>query len=243
MDKQTKKKISKKSFRDRNLQSSHNNNRIGGEFKSDMVQGVVGGGDTWCVSETSGSVVNWNERNNENSSVSEGQKDALETVITAFKNMPFYDCYYRFIVPIEYNHPDFEGCDKEIWNVLYQLLFGSFQVECHLHEQFDGSLELYFCDADGREGVVSDLSVYELDVLILYLWTALGIYLLPTLGPEIMNMDVEPTCKECELITRDEFFSLYKKEAILMDNNLLALLEKMYDRIVKCHTESFPYRR
>lgn len=243
MDKQTKKKSSKKSFRDRNLQSSHNNNRIGGEFESDIVRGIVGRGDTWCVSETSGSVVNWNERKNKNNSVSEGQKDALETIITAFKNMPFYDCYYRFIVPIEYKHPNFEGCDKEIWNVLYQLLFGNFQVECHLYEQLDGLLELYYCDADGRKGVVSDLSVYELDVLILHLWTALGIYLLPTIGPEIMNMDVELICKECELITRDEFFSLYKKEAILLDDNLLALLEKMYNRIVKCHIESFPYRK
>lgn len=198
--------------------------------------------DTWCVSETCDSEVEWEQGGKQSSSISDGQIDALKTIVTAFKDMPSYDYYYRFIIPVEYEHPDFEGCDKETWDVLYQLLFGSFRTDCHLKEYFDGTLELCFCDAEGFDRAVSDLSVYELDVLIFNLWIALGVDVLPVTEPEQLNLDIEIECKGCDLITKEEFYSLYKIEKNGKNDNLSEMLEKMYDKIVKSDSESFVYR-
>lgn len=198
--------------------------------------------DTWYVSETCDSEVKWEQGDKQSGSISDGQKDALKTIVTAFKDMPSYDYYYRFIIPVEYEHPDFEGCDKETWDVLYQLLFGSFRTDCHLKEYFDGTLELCFCDAEGFDRAVSDLSVYELDVLIFNLWIALGVDVLPVTEPEQLNLDIEIECKGCDLITKEEFYSLYKIEKNGKNDNLSEMLENMYDKIVKSDSESFVYR-
>lgn len=198
--------------------------------------------DIWCVSETCDSEVEWEQGDKQSGSITDGQKDALKTIVTAFKDMPSYDYYYRFIIPVEYEHPDFEGCDKETWDVLYQLLFGNFRIDCHLKEYIDGTLELCFCDAEGFDRAVSDLSVYELDVLIFNLWIALGVDVFPVTEPEQLNLDVEIECKGDDLITKEEFFSLYKFDKNGLNDNLTEMLEKMYDKIVKSDSESFVYR-
>lgn len=198
--------------------------------------------DTWCVTDTCDSVLNWEQEDEQSGSISEPQQDALKTIVRAFKDMPSYDYYYRFFIPVEYEHPDFEGCDKETWDVLYQLLFGNFRTDCHLKEYIDGTLELCFCDAEGFDRAVSDLSVYELDVLIFNLWIALRVDVFPVTEPEQLNLDVEIECKECDLITKEEFFSLYKIEKNGLNDNLSGMLERMYNKIVKCDSESFVYR-
>ena len=198
--------------------------------------------DTWNVSDTCDSVLDWEQEDKQSGSISEGQQDALKTIVRAFKDMPSYDYYYRFIIPVEYEHPDFEGCEEETWDVLYQLLFGNFRIDCHLKEYIDGTLELCFCDAEGFDRAVSDLSVYELDVLIFNLWIALGVDVLPVTEPEQLNLDVEIECKEGDLITKEEFFSLYKFDKNGLNDNLIEMLEKMYDKIVKSDSESFVYR-
>ena len=176
------------------------------------------------------------------SSVSDGQKDALKEIVAAFKDLPSYEYYYRFITPIEYKHPDFEECDEEVWNVLYQLLFGSFVMECHLEERIDGLLDLCFYGADSHSGSVSNLNSYELDVLILHLWTAMGNDLLPLMEEENLNQEIEIQFEEGDLISKEDFFSLYQLDESDLDNSLNETLEKMYDKIVKCDAESFPYR-
>lgn len=185
---------------------------------------------------------NHQEKEHQCDSVSDGQKNALKDIVTAFKDLPSYEYYYRFITPIEYKHPDFEECDEEVWSVLYQLLFGSFVMECHLDERIDGLLDLCFCGADSHSGSVSNLTSYELDVLILHLWTAMGNDLLPLMEEEYLNQEIEIQFEEGDLISKEDFFSLYQLDESDMDNNLNETLEKMYDKIVKCDAESFPYR-
>jgi hypothetical protein len=175
-------------------------------------------------------------------SVSDGHKNALKEIVTAFKDLPSYEYYYRFITPIEYKHPDFEECDEEVWSVLYQLLFGSFVMDCYLDERIDGLLDLCFYDADSHSGSVSNLTSYELDVLILHLWTAMGNDLLPLMEEENLNQEIEIQFEEGDLISKEDFFSPYQLDESDLDNNLNETLEKMYDKIVKCDAESFPYR-
>ena len=182
------------------------------------------------------------QRNEQDDVISDKQEDVFGDIVKTFKDIPSYDYYYRFITPITYAHPDFEECDEETWEVLYRLLFGSLTMDCHLEERFDGSLDLRFCDVNGCGDTVSDLTLYELNVLFLRLWIELGNNDLRIMESENLNQEVECEFDENDLISKEDFFALYKIDKRNPSNNLSAILEKMYDKIVKCDAESFPYR-
>jgi hypothetical protein len=167
------------------------------------------------------------------------QKEAFRDIVEAFKDLPSYDYYYRFFSPIEYTHPDFEECDEETWTVLFQLLFGSLRIDCHLDEQSDGSLDIRFCDTDGSGNTTSELTLLELEILIVDLWTEMGKGVLQIMEPENLNQEVKYELEEGALVSKKDFLSLYNVDE---NSNLSAMLEKMYERIVKCDGESFPYR-
>lgn len=198
--------------------------------------------DDWCVPEECDQRKVLSQESEHSTPVLNGQKDALQEIVAAFKELPSYDYYYRFITPIEYEHPDLEECDEELWNVLYQLLFGSFVMDCHLDERIDGSLDLRFCDVNGHDSSVSKLTLYELDVLMLHLWTAMGNDLLPVMEEGNLNQEREFKFGEDDLISKEDFFSLYKLDEGALDSNLYETVEKMYEKIVKCDAESFSYR-
>lgn len=182
------------------------------------------------------------QRNEQNDVTSDKKEDIYVDIVKTFKEIPSFDYYYRFITPMTYAHPDFEECDEETWAVLYRLLFGSLTMDCHLMEHFDGSLDIHFCDVDGFGGNVSELTLYELNVLFMRLWVELGKNDLQIMGPKNLNQEVECEFDENDLISKEDFFALYKIDKSNPDDNLLAILEKMYDKIVKCDAESFPYR-
>ncbi len=182
------------------------------------------------------------QRNEQDDAFSDKQEDVFGDIVKTFKDIPSYDYYYRFITPITYAHPDFEECDEETWEVLYRLLFGSLTMDCHLEERFDGSLDLRFCDVNGCGDAVSDLTLYELNVLFLRLWVELGNNDLRIMESENLIQEVECEFDENDLISKEDFFALYKIDKRDPSNNLSAILEKMYDKIVKCDAESFPYR-
>ncbi|MBQ9436041.1 MAG: protein-export chaperone SecB [Bacteroidales bacterium] len=182
------------------------------------------------------------QRNEQDDVISDKQEDVFGDIVKTFKDIPSYDYYYRFITPITYAHPDFEECDEETWEVLYRLLFGSLTMDCHLEERFDGSLDLRFCDVNGCGDTVSDLTLYELNILFLRLWVELGNNDLRIMESENLNQEVECEFDENDLISKEDFFALYKIDKRNPNDNLSAILGKMYDKIVKCDAESFPYR-
>ena len=182
------------------------------------------------------------QRNKQDDDISDKQEDVFGDIVKTFKDIPSYNYYYRFITPITYAHPDFEECDEETWDVLYRLLFGSLTMDCHLEERFDGLLELRFCDVNGCGNTVSDLTLYELNILFLRLWVEMGNNDLRIMESENLNQEVEFEFNENDLISKEDFFALYKIDKSNPSNNLSAILEKMYDKIVKCDAESFPYR-
>lgn len=169
------------------------------------------------------------------------QKSTFDTIVKTFKELPTYNYYYRFFTPVEYCHPHFEECSEELWVVLYQLLWGSLDVNCHLEEQLDGSFELVFCDEDGWKSCVSDLGIDEVYVLAMRLLVDLGIGIFHLMDPENLNAEVEIEYREGELIAKEEFFSFFNQEVYSSEDTVLATLSKMYDRIVQCDSESFPY--
>lgn len=198
--------------------------------------------EAWIVREAD-SVQRDAEQNDERkTSVSDKQYEAFDTIIKAFKDIPSYEYYYRFLCPVEYDHPHFEGCNEEIWAVLYQLLFGGLHIDCHLEKNLDGSLELWYCDVNGCDDVVSNLTLHNLELLIMHLWSELGNDILRIMEPENLNQEVGCDFEDGVLSSKEKFFSLYNVEGNRVDNNLLATLEKMYDKIVKCDAESLPYR-
>lgn len=182
------------------------------------------------------------QQNEQGDVISDKQEEVFGDIVKTFKDIPSYDYYYRFITPITYAHPDFEECDEETWDVLYRLLFGSLTMDCHLEERFDGSLDLRFCDVNGCGDTVSNLTLYELNLLLLRLWVELGNNDLRIMESENLNQEVECEFDENDLISKEDFFALYKIDKHNTSNKLSAILEKMYDKIVKCDAESFPYR-
>ena len=61
------------------------------------------------------------------------------------------------------------------------------------------------------------------------------------MDPENLNAEVEIEYREGELIAKEEFFSFFNQEVYSSEDTVLATLSKMYDRIVQCDSESFPY--
>lgn len=169
------------------------------------------------------------------------QKYMFDTTVETFKELTSYKYYYRFFMPVEYRHPHFEECSEELWEVLYQLLFGSLDVNCHLEDLHDGSLDLLFYDDDESEKCVCNLELHELYALLMRLWTELGTELLPLMDPENLNEEVEFENDEGDLISKEDFFSFFNQEVYTMDDTAAAKLSKMYDRLVQCDSESFPY--
>lgn len=198
--------------------------------------------EVWIFQKAGDYQENGIQRNGQDDVTSDKHENVYGDIVKTFKEIPSYDYYYRFIIPITYAHPDFEECDEETWEVLYRLLFGSLTMDCHLEEQLDGSLDLSFCDVNGCGGVVSDLTLYELNMLFMRLWVELGNNDLQIMEPENLNQEVECEFDESDLISKEAFFSLYKMDKSDPNDNLSAILEKMYDKIVKCDAESFPYR-
>ncbi|MCQ2286985.1 MAG: protein-export chaperone SecB [Bacteroidales bacterium] len=198
--------------------------------------------DVWIYQKAGDNQEGVIQRNEQDDVVSDKQEDVFGDIVKTFKDIPSYDYYYRFITPITYAHPDFEECDKETWDVLYRLLFGSLTMDCHLEERFDGSLDLRFCDVNGCGDTVSNLTLYELNLLLLRLWVELGNNELQIMKSENLNQEVECEFDENDLISKEDFFALYKIDKSNPDDNLLVTLGKMYDKIVKCDAESFPYR-
>lgn len=170
------------------------------------------------------------------------QKSAIGDIVKTFKDLPIYDCYYKYITPVKYNHPDIKECDEELWVVLYQLLYGSFNMDCDLVEVHEGLLDIHFCDDEGHAGYISELTLYELEVLILHLWTSLGKDMLSLVKSDSLNEEVYIECEEGELISKEDFLSLYNIDEDDFGNSLSSMLEKMYDKIVKADAQSFPYR-
>ena len=96
---------------------------------------------------------------------------AGEETLSDYECLPIYKGYYRFFTPIEYHHPDFKECDKSIWPMLFQMLYGSFKTECRVIDKGDELPEIEFSYENYYDTSISDLDLEDLKELLSDLMT------------------------------------------------------------------------
>lgn len=127
-----------------------------------------------------------------------------------YYSSPFYRHYFRFIRPVEYSHPDFEQCADELWDILFQLLFANFDVQCELVASDNGLPQLRFSYLKFENKQVSELTLPELKLLLL----ALVSDIMSLVLPHICYVDIDQTYSDslptdCQP-TLDELMTLYR---------------------------------
>lgn len=160
--------------------------------------------------------------------------------IEDYDSMPIYKFYYRFLVPIEYHHPNFEECDESIWPILFQMLYGSFKSECNVIDYEQGLPEIEFTYEDFQHRTISSLSFDDFIKLLSDLTTEalvdLSVPLLDFLSKKALSEELTPIC---QLKSEKDFYHLFKANSI--DTNA-SFLTSMYKRIKECNLQTLLYQ-
>ena len=160
--------------------------------------------------------------------------------IKNYESLPIYKCYYRFFIPIEYLHPDFEECDESIWPILFQMLYGSFKSKCQVIDAGQGLPEIEFSYEHFQDRTISSLTLEELKELLSDLITEalvdLSVNLLGYQNESIMPGAQSPNN---QLKSELDFYRLFN--ASVSDENI-AFLNSMYERIKECSLQTLLYQ-
>lgn len=160
--------------------------------------------------------------------------------IKDYESLPIYKCYYRFFIPIEYLHPDFEECDESIWPILFQMLYGSFKSKCQVIDAGQGLPEIEFSYEHFQDRTISSLTLEELKELLSDLITEalvdLSVNLLGYQNESIMPGAQSPNN---QLKSELDFYRLFN--ASVSDENI-AFLNSMYERIKECSLQTLLYQ-
>lgn len=164
-------------------------------------------------------------------------------VIDNYETLPAYKYYYRFFLPIEYNHPDIKGCDESVWPMLFQLLWGNMEASCGIVDRGKECPEIEVFYNDYR-GLVSELSKKDLknllDNLVTDMLTKDGVELI---SYKLINKYYGETINTSRRIFKHEFFYLYgySDENDILENEKEFLYSR-YSKIKKCDLKTQIYR-
>ncbi|MBO7571226.1 MAG: protein-export chaperone SecB [Bacteroidales bacterium] len=167
-----------------------------------------------------------------------------------------YSYYYDFIVPIKYNHPDYEDFDEEFWDVFFKLLVGDFATLCSL-ENTDGSIPNLVFSFDKYENTsVADLSYEDICSIASLLMDRPDNMLSNIDVIAWLNADSEfyDKLSHEELVSREDFYQLYGSNANEIPDEddsdsdekvsagLYSILDTMYSRLLDCDILTMEYR-
>lgn len=123
--------------------------------------------------------------------------------LLAYEDLPMYKYFYRFMKPIPYKHPDFEECESDFWDILFQLVFAESE-EVKIIDVQDGLPEIEFFFMQYRSFNLADLSLKEIKDITSALTcqaftnTMVSFYRMPidddyaqTLSSEVPPLDVQ----------------------------------------------------
>lgn len=165
---------------------------------------------------------------------------AGEETLSDYECLPIYKGYYRFFTPIEYHHPDFKECDKSIWPMLFQLLYGSFKAECRVIDRGDELPEIEFSYENYHDTPISDLDLEDLKELLSDLMTEAltetSVYLL---GFQNTSDFSEEYLSNNRLMSKQDFLRLFNAS---VSDETVSLLDTMYERIKECDIQTVLYR-
>ncbi len=164
-------------------------------------------------------------------------KEMTNGNVYEFKNLYLHKYYYRFIKPIEYNHPNYCECEESLWPLLFQLAFAErddAKIIDRENQLPDIELNYMF-----ERRTIASLSLEEVKSLTLELANSAfyethlkvcdAIYSAPC-----FIRDDRPILKEelqllygCNHNTKKEDFDF---------------IDTIYNRITRCDVETMPYR-
>lgn len=161
-----------------------------------------------------------------------------------YESQPAFKYYYRFFVPIQYSHPDFEECEESVWAMLFQLLFGDFHTTCKVIDMKEGLPEIIFSRKSFQDVKISELSLKGLlDLLDYLLFDLFGDISICISDFKNINKQQFDTIRTDRLISQSNFYKLYGFDDIeLIPKKELEQLEKLYGRIKKCDLQTKIYR-
>lgn len=157
-----------------------------------------------------------------------------------FEELPLYYCYYRYFVPIDYSHPEFDAYDDSFWNLLFQMLFAE-NDDTVMIDGACGLPEIEFTFSSGERRTVSSLSPDELTALTqrlaanAFAMTEADIIDMGALGFPHYDED------DLLIVSKKDFLSAFCNVRS-NEQEKLEVLERMYQRIVECDFRTFPYR-
>lgn len=170
-------------------------------------------------------------------------KDSTGHDLLVYEESPLFRYFYRFLIPIEYNHPDYKECEDSYWSILFQLLFAeSENVKVIAGDNGLPEIEFDYCEDERR--TVSSLTLDELRWITSELSVkALTNTLVDILGYEKqMDTDYANRLKTDQLILKEEFYALYNIDRPDASTEDIAIVEKLYARIKECDLQTFPYK-
>lgn len=172
-------------------------------------------------------------------------KNKLDLDLSIYEETPLFKYFYRFLKPIEYNHPNYKECDDSYWPLLYQLLFA--QCKNVLIVARDGGLpDIEFSYIDNERRTVSSLTVDELKYITSKLAVRAFAGTLTTILKYMPQTETKTTYADNldsgHLILKKEFHSLYHTDKPDADPAAVAFVDELYARIEYCDLQTFPYR-
>lgn len=166
-------------------------------------------------------------------------KQIFNCSISSFNDLPIYKCFFRFLKPIKYKHPNYKECDETLWPILFQLLFGLCD-DVYICDQQDGIPEIEFTYMNWSKRRVSSLSLLELQTLVSALtydtFTSMVTHML---GVELDN-SVLALLDEGQMVPKKLFYAQFKsKDGDGVDS--LDFVEQYYKRIQNWDMQTFGY--
>lgn len=168
-------------------------------------------------------------------------KQASDNDMSVYEDLSLYKYYYRFLRPIEYNHPDFLQCDDSFWPMLFQLLF----AEAEDVKIVDGKNvlpEIEFTYSQYENELISALSLDELKELALSLITEALTETAVTMFRINIDDEYAERMYDDRPVIKEELFALYNCDIRYVPEDIVLFVENIYDKIKNCELQTIKFR-
>lgn len=158
-----------------------------------------------------------------------------------FRQTLAYRYYYRFFVPIEYHHPDFERYSDDFWVTLFQLLFGT-ASKATIVMGDDDRAELEFEDLILGRRRVSSLDKEELVVAL----ANVSMRAIQEYDDSVLSLFCKMENIDVDNISNPPLWHEYRNIFTYPDGIITEWREreayKFFQAIRRCDDETFTYR-
>lgn len=212
---------------------------------------IWGDDDNWTFpSENSGCLLGYDWIMKEICSVGEGARfiSTLKQItgldLSKYEELPLYKYYYRFLVPIEYNHPYYgaEVCDESFWGLLFQLLFAENELgKVKIIDMDNRAPEIEFT-YNNTLRKVSNLTIGELKDIVSELATHALMHTCVDICDMNINQEYADKLRDDYPILKEELFRLYNVNRTDSPLESVFFAENIYAHIKECDIQTFPYR-